>query len=164
MGINSEAAKFVLLGVGLGALNLLFYYGFVAPFQKFGNFIAFFNFGLEIILMFLFAKFKDYLSKRKPPLTEEEQTQKYGGRVIFSMEKTEAVKYFYIFILIYIYVIIFVPIFTMPTGVAISETEAYAIIRSSTEVDLLIFGLMQFIFIPALHFVSIVLGGFGLEK
>ncbi|NHI94729.1 MAG: hypothetical protein EAX96_19720 [Candidatus Lokiarchaeota archaeon] len=160
----------LLVGIGIAIVNLVLYVVFITPAQQFGIFFAF---GLLVIVigqMFLLAEIRIYYvrkfrekEKEKPKMTEEEQIQKYGGRVIFSMQelpgygKAMGIYFLITFILVICYLVI--PSNLISSGVRFESIPIYQIIDYAE----FIFQLMHIIIIPGVHIVAILFGSFGLS-
>ena len=159
-----------LIGIGIAIVNFFLHLIFITPAQQFGIFFAFGLLGISIGQIFLLAEIREYFvrkykeaNKDKPPMSEEEQIKKYGGRVILSMEtlpgygNAMAVYLIVTFALIICYLVI--PSNLMSSGVRFENIAIYQFIDNGE----FIFQLMHIIIIPGIHVAAIVFGSFGLS-
>ena len=160
----------LLIGMGIAIVNFVLHLIFIAPAQQLGIIFSIIFLGIQIGQIFLLAEIREYYvrkqnerNKDKPPMTEEEQIEKYGGRVVFSLEKLEgygnALAVFLTVSFIYAVCFLVIPSNLMPSGIRFENIPIYQVIDYGE----FVFQLMHIIIIPGLNIAAVVFGSFGLS-
>ena len=162
--------QMLAIGIGAAIVNFILHLLFIAPVQQFGIIFSILFLAISIGQIFLLAEIREYYvrkqeerNKNKPPITEEEQIAKYGGRVIMSFENLEgfgnAMTIFLIAAFIYAVCFLVIPSNLIPSGVRIENILIYQVIDYAE----FVYQLMHIIIIPGVHIAALVFGLSGLS-
>ena len=167
--------EFVLIGIGIAAGVLALDLIFVAPFIVNGMVLAFIILGLCIGSMVFLAEIKNYFVKKmdeekkdEPPMTEEEQIAKYGGRVVLQFEKIKgygAVQaVFIVASFIIIMLINLIPYNVANSGVAIESLPIHGFLYQLGDSPIFACQMILVFGVPGLYILALLLGTIGLSS
>ena len=159
-----------LVGIGAAIINFVLHLIFIAPVQRFGIIFSIIFLVISIGQIFLLAEIRMYYVRKheernrdKPPMTEEEQIEKYGGRVVLSFEELEgfgnAMTIFLIISFIYAVCFLVIPSNLIPSGVRLEDIPIYQLI----DYEEFVFQLMHVIILPGINILVVLFGSTGLS-
>ncbi len=167
--------QFIAIGFAVAAVVLILDVIFVAPFIQNGIIIAFIIFGLSIASMFILAVIKDFFIQRmeknkkdEPPMTEKEQIEKYGGRVILSFTNVpgfgNALTIFLIGSFVLVLLLNLIPYNIASSGVNIETLPIYGFLNQLTDSPVFAIQIILVFGVPGLHILAVLMGLLGLNS